>query len=125
MSEPSEAVSSSRRSPAQHAAYRAGEAAYALNIGDWAEDPFVAVRAAVDAVWPLAVAEGRRQAAEAIVAHRDQFWPNDDRLNTARARVRRHLDIAIRVADPITPEQAAEAVNRWVAGQFPKGADDA
>lgn len=43
---------------------------------------------------------GREEAAEAIVAHRDKFWPADDRLNSARAAVRRHLTIAVQVASP-------------------------
>lgn len=60
-------------------------------------------------------AEGRRQAAEAIAAHRDKFWPKDERLDSIRARVRRHLNIAIQVADPPTLADAAAALMAAIA----------
>jgi hypothetical protein len=42
-------------------------------------------------------AEGRQQAADAIVAHRDRYFPPD---SEAQRRGRRHLNIAVQVASP-------------------------
>lgn len=74
MSEPSEAV--------YEAAYQAFKCA---PLGS------SIVRAVVDFAWPLAVAEGRRQAAEAILAKGREFHPA-----TLRAQL---LEAAARIAE--------------------------
>lgn len=57
-----------------------------------------------------AIDEGRHQAAAAILTHADKHAPKDG--NEAQRRLRRHLEIAARVAaPPITLVRAAEALN--------------
>jgi len=62
------------------------------------------VERVIAAAAPYLIAEGRRQAAEAIRAHADRFAPDDDSLTVRgridRQRLRRHLAIAERLALP-------------------------
>jgi hypothetical protein len=44
--------------------------------------------------------EVRARVVAEIAAHRDKFYPDDGHIDTAVARVRRHLNIAIQLASP-------------------------
>ncbi len=58
---------------------------------------------------PAAVHEGRIQASAAILAHADKHAPKDG--NKHQRRMRRHLEIAARVAaPPVTLEEVAAAL---------------
>lgn len=68
------------------------------------------LRAAVE----VAYRAGRSAAARAIRDHADEHFPADEEpYRPARRAFRRHLLTAARIADnPITPEQAAEALRQ-------------
>jgi hypothetical protein len=60
---------------------------------------------------PYLIAEGRRQASDAIVEHMDRHAPQGG--NFAQQRLRRHLEIAARVALPdLTDEDRREIGER-------------
>lgn len=71
--------------------------------------PSRVVRAAVTSAFRA----GREAAAQAILAHADEWAPNDGTPNAAQRTLRRHLHIAARVATgPPTLDQVAEALRK-------------